>query len=101
LPITPAGNYSDSAWFDAGRRMAMGARRSDVVRCVPGQYGMVFGCGVAAVAAKAMGGVFRGSIPFDLASFGAGLALFALVALAASLEAVRRALRTGPASALR
>jgi hypothetical protein len=48
-----------------------------------------------------MGGVFRGSIPFDLASFGAGLALFALVALAASLEAVRRALRTGPASALR
>ena len=79
----------------------------DVLRCVLGQYALPFGAGaafgvaVAAAAAKVLRNILFGFIPFDLVSFGAGLLLFAAVALASSIAPVRRALRIDPASALR
>ena len=91
---------------EIGVRMALGARRLDVLRCVLGQYALPFGTGavlgvaVAAAAAKVMRNILFGFIPFDLVSFGAGLLLFAAVALAASIAPMRRALRIDPASAL-
>ena len=92
---------------EIGVRMALGARRLDVMRCVFGQYAMPFGigaaCGVAlaAAAAKVVRAILYGFMPFDLVSFGAGLLVFAAVALAASIAPVRKALRVDPASALR
>ena len=92
---------------EIGVRMALGARGLDVLRCVLGQYALPFGAGaafgvaVAAAAAKVLRNILFGFIPFDLVSFGAGLLLFAAVALAASIAPARRALRIDPASALR
>jgi predicted permease len=92
---------------EIGIRMAMGARAVDVLRCVLGQYtfpfgiGALLGVGLAAAAAKVLRNILFGFIPFDPVSFGAGLLLFAAVALAASIAPVRRALRIDPASALR
>jgi predicted permease len=92
---------------EIGVRMALGARRLDVLQCVLGQYALPFGIGagvgvaVAGAAAKVLRNILYGFLPFDLVSFGAGLLLFALVALAASIAPVRRALRIDPASALR
>ena len=92
---------------EIGVRMALGARRFDVLRCVLGQYALPFGIGAglgiasAAAAAKVVRNVLFGFIPFDLVSFGAGLLLFAAVAFAAAIAPVRRALRIDPSSALR
>jgi predicted permease len=92
---------------EIGVRMAMGARRLDILQCVLGQYALPFGIGaglgvaLAAAAAKVVRNILFGFIPFDLVSFGAGLLLFGAVALAASIAPVRRALRIDPASALR
>jgi ABC-type antimicrobial peptide transport system permease subunit len=79
----------------------------DVLQCVLSQYTVAFGigalCGVAlaAAAAKVVRNVIFGFIPFELVSFGAGLLLFAVVALIASIAPARRALRIDPASAVR
>jgi len=92
---------------EIGVRMALGARGRDVLRCVLGQYALPFGSGaalgvgLAAAAAKVVRTILFGFIPFELVSFGAGLLLFALVALAASVAPARRALRIDPASAVR
>ena len=56
---------------------------------------------LAAAAAKVVRNILFGFMPFDLVSFAAGLLLFAAVAMAASIEPARRALRIDPASALR
>jgi ABC-type antimicrobial peptide transport system permease subunit len=77
------------------------------LRIVLGQYALPFGIGaavgvvVAAGAAKVFRSLVYGFIPFDVLSFGAGLLLFAAVALVASLAPARRALRVDPVSALR
>jgi predicted permease len=92
---------------EIGVRMALGARSFDVLRCVLGQYALPFGIGagagvaLAAGAAKVMRNTLFGFIPFDVASFGAGLLVFGAVALLASVGPVRRALRIDPVSALR
>jgi len=92
---------------EIGVRMALGAPRFHVLQCVLGQYTVPFGIGaglgvaLAAAAAKVVRNILFGFIPFDLVSFGAGLLLFAAVALAASIAPVRRALGIDPASALR
>jgi predicted permease len=92
---------------EIGVRMALGARRLDVLQCVLGQYALPFGIGagvgvaVAGAAAKVLRNILYGFLPFDLVSFAAGLLLFGAVALAASIAPVRRALRIDPASALR
>jgi len=92
---------------EIGVRMALGAPRFHVLQCVLGQYTVPFGIGaglgvaLAAAAAKVVRNILFGFIPFDLVSFGAGLLLFAAVALAASIAPVRRALRIDPSAALR
>jgi putative ABC transport system permease protein len=92
---------------EIGVRIALGARYFDVLHCVLGQYSVPFGIGagagvaLAAAAAKVMRNILFGFIPFDMASFGAGLLAFGAVALLASIAPVRRALRIDPASALR
>jgi predicted permease len=92
---------------EIGVRMALGARRLDVLRCVLGQYALPFGIGaglgvaLAAAAARVLRNILYGFLPFDLVSFGAGLLLFAAVAVAASIAPARRALRVDPSSALR
>jgi ABC-type antimicrobial peptide transport system permease subunit len=92
---------------EIGVRMALGARGPDILRIVLGQYALPFGIGaavgvvVAAGAAKVFRSLVYGFIPFDVLSFGAGLLLFAAVALVASLAPARRALRVDPVSALR
>lgn len=85
----------------------MSARRFDVLRCAIGQYALPFGSGsspgvaLAAAAAKVVHNILFGFTPFDLLNFGAGLSMFAAVALASSIAPVRRALRIAPAAALR
>jgi predicted permease len=92
---------------EIGVRMAMGARGLDILRCVLGQYtvpfgaGALFGVALAAAASRVVRTILFGFIPFDLVSFGAGLLLFAVVALAASIAPVRQALRIDPAEAVR
>jgi ABC-type antimicrobial peptide transport system permease subunit len=92
---------------EIGIRMAIGARRGDVLRCVLGQYTLPFGIGallgvaLAAAAAKVVRNILFGFIPLVLVSFGWGLGLFAGVSLVASLAPARRALRIDPASAVR
>ena len=92
---------------EIGVRIALGARALDVLQCVLSQYTVAFGigalCGVAlaAAAAKVVRNIIFGFIPFELVSFGAGLLLFAVVALIASIAPARRALRIDPASAVR
>jgi predicted permease len=92
---------------EIGVRMALGARRLDVLGCVLGQYALPFGIGacfgiaLAAAAAKVVRNLLYGFLPFDLLSFGAGLLLFGAIAAAASIAPARRALRVDPASALR
>ena len=92
---------------EIGVRMALGARGRDILGIVLGQYAVPFGagslCGMALAGASAavIRRIVFGFMPFDVWSFGAGLALFGAVALAASVAPARRALRVDPASALR
>ena len=92
---------------EIGVRMALGARGPHILQIVLGQYAVAFGIGAAAgvlLAAAAVRVLFRmifGYRPFDLVSAGAGLLLFAAVALAAAIAPARRALRIDPSSALR
>lgn len=92
---------------EIGVRMALGARAVDVLRCVLGQYTLPFGIGalagvaLAAAAAQVTRKIVYGFLPFELVSFGAGLLLFVVVALIASIAPARRALRIDPASAVR
>ena len=92
---------------EIGVRMALGARRADVLACVIGQFLMPFGMGVAGGTVLAFGvakiirNLLYGFLPFDFAGFGTGLLIFAAVALIASIAPARRALRIDPASALR
>jgi putative ABC transport system permease protein len=92
---------------EIGVRMALGADSRDILRVVLGQYAFPFGIGavagmaVAAAAAQVMRSLLFGFMPFELLSFAAGLALFAAVAIAASVVPARRALRIDPCSALR
>ncbi len=92
---------------EIGVRMALGARTRDVLSCVVGQYvlpvgiGAAVGIGLAAGAAKVLRSTIHRFLPFDPLSFGAGLILFACVALLASIAPLRRALRIEPSSALR
>ena len=92
---------------EIGVRVALGARGVDVLRVVVGQFALPFGTGaafgvaLAAAIARVLRHTLFGFMPFDVLSFGAGLLVFAAVALAASIAPARRALRIDPASALR
>ncbi|HET7584211.1 MAG TPA: ABC transporter permease [Gemmatimonadaceae bacterium] len=92
---------------EMGIRMALGAQRGDVMRLVLSQsgalvaIGTVVGVAGAAVGTRALRGLVYGVSPTDVPTFGAIVALLALVSLVASWAPARRATRVDPMVALR
>jgi putative ABC transport system permease protein len=90
-----------------GIRMALGARRSEVVRLVLAQgvrlaaAGVVLGVAGAAVTARAIGALLYGVDARDPATFALLSAALTLAALAACYVPARRAVRVDPIRALR
>jgi putative ABC transport system permease protein len=92
---------------EIGIRVALGARRRDVVRSILGQglsmvaVGASIGLILAAGVGQVLAAVLFGIRAFDPLTFAASAALFAAMGLAACYVPVRRALRIAPAIALR
>jgi predicted permease len=92
---------------EIGIRMALGARRSDVVRMVlrEGMTIMLLGAALGAIAAAAMSRALSGFLfgipPIDPLTFGATCALFAAIGVAACFVPARRAATVDPAQTLR
>ena len=92
---------------EIGVRMALGARRGDVVRLVLGQGAPVFALGIVLGAAGALGltrlleGMLYEVKPADPVTFVGVLILLGGVALAAGYFPARRAARIEPVTALR
>jgi ABC-type antimicrobial peptide transport system permease subunit len=90
-----------------GIRMALGAEPRDilllafrpgvVLTCIGIAVGLLGGLG----AARLMSSLLYGVAPYDPVTFGAVVAVLALVALAACGIPARRAIRIAPATALR
>jgi ABC-type antimicrobial peptide transport system permease subunit len=113
LVLAATGIYAAIAYVvslrtrEMGIRVAVGARRADVLGLVFRQALRIVGTGVAAgmivtvPIAFAMRAVFIGVSPLDPISFGGIAALFALVAFVAAAAPARRAARIDPVVALR
>ncbi len=92
---------------EIGVRLAIGARRIDVVRRFLRQglglaaIGMVLGLTVSIAAARLLGGVLYGVGPLDSIAFTGATAVVVAIALAASFFPAWRASRTDPLTALR
>jgi predicted permease len=92
---------------EIGIRMALGARRSDVLRLVMRQtivvvtIGAGIGIGFALVASRLIRGLLFGVGPSDPFAIGSAVAVLLVVALAASYLPARRAMRVDPMVALR
>jgi predicted permease len=92
---------------EIGVRVALGARRADVLRLVLGQGMMPVACGCAAglalsvLLAPLYGRLLFGVRPFDPATYAAAAALLAFAGLLACWVPARRATRLDPLDALR
>jgi len=92
---------------EIGIRLALGAQRTDVLRMIVGQagvlalVGIVIGAIGAALVTRLMTDLLFGVQPFDPLTFGAVAAILGSVALLASYIPGRRATRVDPAIALR
>jgi putative ABC transport system permease protein len=92
---------------EIGIRMALGARRSEVLAVVLRQsvalvaLGVLLGAGVAAAAAPSLGALLYGLDPLDPAPYVTVAAVFLLVAAAAAYIPARRATHVDPLVALR
>ena len=92
---------------EIGIRMAMGARRVDVVALVirDGLWltlaGIITGLGGAIAVTKLLDRMLFGLSPFDPVTFGAASIIFLVVAVAAALAPAGRASRVDPLIALR
>ena len=92
---------------EIGLRVALGARRRDVVRLIVGQgmkltaIGLLLGLVLAGAAARALSSLLYGVSPGDPATFAGVTALLAGVALLACYLPARRAARVEPMTALR
>ena len=112
LLLTVIGVYGVMAYSvaqrtrDMGIRMALGARRGDVLRHVVGQgaaltlTGLALGLAAAWSLSRLMSTLVFGVAPRDAATFAAVALLLAGVGLAASYLPARRASRVDPAVAL-
>jgi predicted permease len=92
---------------EIGVRVALGANPRAVMRLVAGEglrltaAGIAIGTAAAVVVSRAMRSLLFGVSPVDPSTYVAVVALFAIVALAACLVPVRRALHVDPLIALR
>jgi len=92
---------------EIGTRMALGARRGDVLRLVVGDgmrlvgWGALIGGVAAALLSQVVRSLLYGVSPLDPIAFGVGLAVLASVALAAHAVPARRAATVDPLTALR
>jgi len=92
---------------EIGIRLAIGARRIDVLRSFLGRgivvagVGTIVGLGMAAAMSTATRSLLYGVVARDLIAFGGGTAVVLLVALAASFLPAWRAARVDPLTALR
>lgn len=92
---------------EIGIRMALGARRSDVLRLVMRQtvvvvtIGAGIGVALALAASRLIGSLLFGIGPSDPVAIGSALAVLIGVALAASYLPARRASQLDPTQALR
>jgi ABC-type antimicrobial peptide transport system permease subunit len=92
---------------EVGIRVALGARRGDVVRLILGEGGRLAAAGLgaglvlAAGAGRLLAGLLLGVSPFDAATYGATTALLAAIALLASWLPARRAAAATPLRVLR
>jgi ABC-type antimicrobial peptide transport system permease subunit len=92
---------------EIGIRIALGARRTDVLRLVVldgiawTALGIVSGVLAAVATGRAISGVLAGMRPPDLLTVVGAAAVVMLVAIAASLLPARRASRVDPIHALR
>jgi len=90
-----------------GIRLALGARRGEIVRGVLGRGLMLFGAGsavglvAAAVSARVLGSLLFNVSGFDAASFAGATGVLFLVTLAACALPARRAAGVDPSIALR
>jgi ABC-type antimicrobial peptide transport system permease subunit len=88
-------------------RIALGARRADVLRCVLTLAGwrvlagVALGVFAAAAGARAMRAILFGVTPLDAASFGVGIGLVLTVVTVASYLPARRAASIEPLVLLR
>ena len=92
---------------ELGIRIALGARRQDVLRLVLGEgarltmLGVVFGLAAAFGLTQLMKSLLFGVSTVDLGAFASVTVVLALVAIAACYIPARRAMTTDPAAALR
>jgi putative ABC transport system permease protein len=92
---------------EIGIRVALGADGSAVLRLMLRQaivltlVGVAIGLAAGAVVSQLLASLLVGIARVDLLTFGAGAALFIVVALAASYLPARRATRVDPMIALR
>ena len=92
---------------EIGVRVALGARRADVLRLLLGQtgrlvaIGLLLGLPAAWGASRLLRAILLGTTGGDVLPFAGAAAALALMALAASVVPARRALRVDPAEALR
>ncbi len=92
---------------ELGIRIALGARRRELMRLVVGRglllalAGAVIGIGVAMAVTRLMAAMLYGVRPFDPATFAGVSVLLVLVALAACSIPARRSMRIDPMVALR
>jgi putative ABC transport system permease protein len=92
---------------EIGVRIALGARRADVMRLVLGEglgmaaAGVALGLAGAAALTRLMASLLFSVTPHDPLTFAAGASLLLIMALLASFIPARRALRVDPITALR
>jgi len=92
---------------EIGIRMALGARREDVVSMVFREglrlalMGIVLGCGAALISSRLVSSLLFDVKPFDALSFVGGSTVLVLTALLATLIPARRAASVDPVVALR
>jgi ABC-type antimicrobial peptide transport system permease subunit len=87
-------------------RMALGAKKAQVLSAVLGQFawpvalGLMAGCGIAAAASRVLRRVLFGVSNLDPVSYAAAIALLVTIVALAALLPARRALRPDLATAL-
>jgi ABC-type antimicrobial peptide transport system permease subunit len=112
LVLAAVGMYSVMSYAvsqrqrEIGIRMALGARRADVLRMVMGRgmavvgVGLAVGLGLSFALARLAANMLVGISPWDVVSFGGAALVLTVVALVANFFPTRRAAGVDPTVAL-